>query len=258
MNLRSLSSAEMIQLSSEWTTPKRSGHSALVALATTAALVPLVAAAHEAVKAAETALGSDPRAAELAALSAKGVDLDRVHDALVRRIVGMLTAASEGLTNPDDAEKYTNASKAVFPAGLASAQATYKDQAGQALLVDARLDETHKATLASISTPEGTLFDAVVRWKKVAKELGAVDTERTRLAASPTATKGLDIVAARNQWIGAVTALVSILEISRPDDAARTLILAPLEAEVAKAQRRPKPAPSPAPAPAPSPDGPPA
>ena len=252
MNLKSLSNAEMVQVSLEWITPKKPANVALLALATTAGLLPVVTEAHKTLQAVEGALGNGPREAELRVLAARGIELDRQHDAYVRRIFGVYAALAEAPSSPEQGELYVSTARAVFPAGLAAAQATYKDQAGQAFLVDERLSDEHRATLKAVKTPDGTLAEDVARWKKIAKELGDVETERTRLAASPTESKGTDAVAARNAWINAVSALVNVLGVSGIDEETRVLILAPLEAEAAKAARRPaKPAPGPTPAPVP-------
>lgn len=65
MNLKSLSNAEMIHVSAEMVTPRREAHAALMAVPATAGLVPLVAAAHEALAAIEGRAGKDAREAEL-------------------------------------------------------------------------------------------------------------------------------------------------------------------------------------------------
>ncbi len=239
MNLKSLSTAEMIQVSAEWVTPKKAANVALLALATTAGLVPVMAAAHASLQGTEGALDNSPRATELKALSARGLDLDRRHDALVRRIVGALTALAEAPSSEEQGALYLATAKAAFPTGLAAAQASYKEQAGQAMLVDERLGDDHRATLKAIKTPDGSLADDVAKWKKIAKELGEVETERTRLAATPSESKGADVVAARNAWINAVSALTTVLAVSGVSDENRVLILAPLESETAKAARRP-------------------
>jgi hypothetical protein len=239
MNFKSLSSAEMIHISAEMVTPRRKAHTALMALPSTAGLVPLVATAHEALEAIEGRTGNGAREAQLKALSDRCVELDRDHDAYVRRIFGVCTALSDASQSPEQAEAYLEAGRAVFPAGFAAAQASYKDEAGQATLVDQRLTDVHLATLASISTPDGTLADDVARWKKIAKELGRTETERTRLAATPAESKGTDAVAARNAWIAAVSALTTVFELSAPSAETRADVLGPLEAETAKA-RRPK------------------
>lgn len=250
MNLKSLSNAEMIQVTMEWITPKRSANAALLATASTAGLLPLVTTAHQTLQAVEGQSDNAGREAELKTLIARLVELDREHDAYVRRIFGVYTALAEAASSPEQAALYTSTAKAVFPAGLASAQGTYKEEAGQAVLVDQRLTDEHRATLKAVKTPDGTLADDVARWKKVAKELGQVETERTRLAATPAETKRTDAVAARNAWINAVSALTTVIGLSALDDETRVLILAPLEAETAKAARRPaKPAPAVAPAP---------
>lgn len=237
MNLKSLSNAEMIHLSADMVTPRREAHAALMASPATAGLVPLVAEAHEALAAIEGRAGNGAREAELRALSERCVELDREHDAYVRRIFGVCEALAEAASSPEQAEAYVAAGKAVFPAGFAAAQASYKDEAGQATLVDKRLTDAHRATLSAISTPDGTLADDLARWKKVAKELGRTENERTRLAASPAETKGTDAVAARNAWIAAVSALTQVFELASPSKETRALVLGPLVAETAKARR---------------------
>lgn len=252
MNLKSLSNAEMIQVTTEWITPKRQANAALREAASTAGLLPLVAAAHQTLEEVEGQTDNGGREAQLKTLIARLVELDRQHDAYVRRIFGVYTALAEAASSPEQAALYTSTAKAVFPAGLASAQATYKDEAGQALLVDKRLTEEHHATLKAVKTPDGTLAEDVARWKKVAKELGQVETERTRLAATPAETKRTDAVAARNAWINAVSTMTSVIDLAAFADETRVLIMAPLEAETAKAARRPAKA---GPAVAPAPEG---
>jgi len=244
MNLKSLSNAEMLQISEEWITPKRDAHGALAKIAATAGLLPILAAAHTELQAIEGRSGDDAREAELKALIAQCVELDRRHDAYVRRIFGVCTALAEAAGSEEQAAAYLAAGNAVFPAGLSAAQATYKDEAGQALLVDERLTNDHRATLKAIKTPDGTLLEDVTRWKEIAKELGATETARTRVAATPSESKGTDAVAARNAWINTVSALTTVFTLATPDAKTRVLVLAPLEAETAKA-RRPAKAPAP-------------
>lgn len=253
MNLKSLSTAEMIQITADWVSPKKPAHTALSALPLVAALVPLVTAAHLGLAATEVDTG---RETELRRLSARGLELDREHDALVRCINGTLLALAEGARSSALVARYKSAALALFPEGFRAARGTYKEEAGQAKLADGRLTAADHETLASVVTAEGSLADYAARWKKVAKELGDVDAARARLAAGEASKKGTGPREARNAWIGAVATVVSVLRLAEITEEQRTLILAPLEAETAKAAKRSvlkREAPEPAPAPEPTP-----
>lgn len=236
MNYKSLSSAEMIQVTGDWVTPKKKGYAALSQNPATAGLLPFIVGAHDELVAAEVT-GDSARAKEIKALSARGIELDRQHDAYVRCVVGVLAGLAEVASTPELAESYRNASLAYFPAQFGAAQASYKEESGQAKLAPKRATEADVATVESISTPDGTLKDYLDRWMKISKELGEVDAARSRLEATETDKRGTNVVAARNAWIAAVSRMVDVLDLVKLDDETRATVLGPLENETAKASR---------------------
>ena len=91
------------------------------------ALLPLLAEAHADLAASEI-VGDTARETELRV--ARGIELDRQHDALVRSINGTLLALAEGARGDEQGDKYKSAARALFPQSFGAARGTPKEEAG--------------------------------------------------------------------------------------------------------------------------------
>ena len=228
MGLMDLTTPEMVDISGAWLDAS-STEGKLIARAK--GLVPLLAfvrEAHEGLVASQV-VGENPHAARIKELSQQNVELDREHDRHVRGIISILEGLASLAKTPKRRAAYEAAAHALFPDGPSTAQLSYSAEAGNAAMVDERLSDAHKKTMASITTPEGSLPEIVGRWKKVARALGESDKERTRLMeVKADGTTKSDGIQARNAWIRAVDVFRRAIPMAKlsPEDV--TTILATL------------------------------
>lgn len=236
MALIDLTSPEMVDISGAWLDASSTAGKAIGRSKSLAPLLTFVREAHEGLTSSQV-VGENPHAARIKELAQKNVELDRDHDRLVRGAISLLEALALLAKTPKRRATYESLSVALFPVGPSTAQLSYSAEAGTAAMVDERLTEAHRKTLASVTTPEGSLSDVVGRWKKVARELGESDKERTRLIeVKTTGTTKADGIQARNAWIRAVDVFRRAIPMAKLSEEEQSDILASLS----KAEERGK------------------
>lgn len=208
MALKRLSAAEMISLSEPWVTPAHPEHVALSNLEDVRPALKRLGRAHGMILAAQPL--SDP--GKLTELQERAAELDAEHDDTVRGIVAVISGFSHLTHDPERKKGLLSLRDALFPIGGAIINKSYREEAGQAALLKGRMTAPMKTLLKSLPTPDGTLYKELERYFKIAKELGAVEDAKGPAgeAQGPTAKALLD---ARNQWVRAVNALLSALDL---------------------------------------------
>jgi hypothetical protein len=228
MGLMDLTTPEMVDISGAWLDAS-STEGKLIARAK--GLVPLLAfvrEAHEGLVASQV-VGENPHAARIKELSQQNVELDREHDRHVRGIISILEGLASLAKTPKRRAAYEAAAHALFPDGPSTAQLSYSAEAGTAAMLDKRLTDAHRKTIASVTTPEGSLNDLVGRWRKAARELGDSDKERTRLLeVKPEGATKADMLQARHAWGRAVDVLRRAIPMAKLSDEDTSTILASL------------------------------
>ncbi len=230
MALKRLATGEMVSLSGPLTQEKHPDRLLLAAIPATAALLPTLDSAHR------TLLIAQPRAAmpeRAAAIIFEERTLDIRHDTVIRGVFMFLQALAYLAASPEESRQLLDLQQVLLPEGLLATQKTYREEAGQAALLESRLTPAHVALLKKLKTPSGTLWASIQEWIQLGAALGKLEDERGGSAdtASPTAAEGL---AARNRWIRTVNAIISVLALVEADEPGVTAILS----RIAEAERR--------------------
>ncbi len=236
MALKRLSTEEMVQISGPWVTAKTEAREAISGTPELVGLLPRIEAAHKALHDAQPV--ADARDAELQAQAAKH---DARHDVLVRGVYDYLTAVSALTEDQKGADEVIALRDYVLPAGLQTAQKSYVAEAGAAELLRTRLasdPDTKKRLKAIVVIDKKTLWSFVEEWMDEATKLGAIEEQRGRLKASAGPSDGAKNVAARNQWIRAVGALLAMAELAELSEANDGVIFGGLRMTEKRADRR--------------------
>ncbi len=235
MNLKNLTAAEMVSISSAWVMPKNPARVALDGIPLVAAIVQRIETVHR------TLVETQPAstAAAEAQISELATSVDAEHDNCARAIDLILNGFALCAPTQEKATEIHHLHDILLPDGLLVIRGSYRDEAGQADLLAKRLNDTSKAKLKKLPIPGGNVMDLVERWMTLAKELGQLENKRAALA-QPSAkqTSAGDVVKARNEWIRTVNALVSMIELADVDDATANLLLGSLRDTERRAARR--------------------
>lgn len=230
MALKRLATGEMVSLSGPLTQEDHADRLLLAAIPATAALLPTLDSAHRQL------LITQPKAAmpeRAAAIIFEERTLDIRHDTVIRGVFTYLQALAYLTANPEEARQLIDLQQVLLPEGLLATQKSYREEAGQAALLESRLTPAHIALLKKLKTPSGTLWASIQEWIQLGAALGKLEDERGGGldAVSPTAAEGL---AARNRWIRTVNAIISVLALVEADEPGVTAILS----RIAEAERR--------------------
>lgn len=157
-------------------------------------------------------------------------DLDRRHDRLARGTYRILNGASDLADDDERREELLNLRDLFFPKGLKVITSTYLTQAGNVRMVEKRMTSEVRDKLATLEVDGRRLDEVVDEWIEVGSELGAVFTERSRLRRQedPDAVSAGDVHRARMNWIAAVNAFLSVLDLADIDDDEKEELLMPL------------------------------
>ena len=256
-NYTRLSATGMRTISAQWLRDP-DVHAILAAHAKTAALLPDVAEAHEALCA---ALGEDtsPLEQQIQALSKEGAVLDEQHDRKYRGSWKLIDALVELTEDPETAKSLIALRDKLQPGGLLQVNASWIDEAGNAATVRQSLDKPTRAELKRIPSIEGrTLDDEMQAWLKAGEQLGPVAAKKAALEhqlANPE-EDAESLRPVRLGWIKIARALESNLDlVKKISNEDRAKVLGLLHQSAANAERRgtsrrkPEPAPAPTPAP---------
>jgi hypothetical protein len=128
----------------------------------------------------------------------------------------------------------------LLPEGLEGTQKSYRAEAGAADLLRTRLaaEPAAKKHLKEIPVLKLSALHFVEQWMASAKRLGELEDERGKLAGAPSNGNGTQAVAARNQWIRAVNALVANAELAELDEETDRLLFGALRLAEKAADRR--------------------
>ncbi|WP_438007999.1 hypothetical protein WME89_04355 [Sorangium sp. So ce321] len=238
MALKDLSPRQMVQITAAWLDPERE-RPRLASLKRCAPLIDDIEAAHDGV------LKSHRRQKktndELTEIQQRQVAIDQVHDRKARGAHAVLTGFADLADDPEDAAIYLEIRDQLFTDGLRFISASYSDEAGEVKLARDRLTPESKAALKALPTPGGNLLKAVQAWFAAGDELGKLDAQRVHLEAQDrpdTADSRGGQLRARNRWIKVVRSVLQMLELEAADAETTRRLLAPLQREAAKAERR--------------------
>jgi hypothetical protein len=244
MGYRDFPTPLMIELSGDWIDPA-GARAQIEELPAAAALLPKITETHRALLKTQAKPKKVP--AELASVQEEQAELDTVHDRKARGLFTVLTGFADLTDDPDQGSAFLALRDKIFPpeVGLRVVQLPYAEEAGEAKLVEERLDEEDRALLKKLAGPDGKLLDAHKARIKAAARIGELEQKRHDLAGKEDAeetTKQADVLKARNGWIRVARALVAVIDLTSPTATVRKRILGRLEVADAKVSRRQKPA----------------
>jgi len=259
-NYTRLSASGMRTISAHWLRDEEV-HAFLSAHPKTAALLPDVTEAHDALCVALGGEDNSPIDEQIQALGKEGAVLDERHDRKYRGTWKLIDALVELTDKPETAESLLAVRDKLQPGGLPQVNASWIDEAGNAATVRQDLDKATRAELKRIPSIEGrTLDDEVQAWVKAGEALGPVAAKKAalehQLANPEDGADSQALRAARLQWIRIARALESNLDlVKKISSEDRGKVLGLLHQAAANAERRSaarrKPEPAPAPAPTP-------
>ncbi|WP_437677650.1 hypothetical protein [Sorangium sp. So ce131] len=241
MALKDLSPRQMVQITAAWLDPERE-RPRLLSLKRCAPLIDDVEAAHDGILKAHRKQKKPND--ELSDIQRRQVAVDQIHDRKARGAHAVLTGFADLADDPEDAAIYIEIRDQLFADGLKFISASYSDEAGEVKLARDRLTPESKAALKALPVPGGNLLKAVQAWFAAGDELGQLDAQRIHLAGQDRETKQGAIdprggqLRARNRWIKVVRSVLQMLELESADPETTRRLLAPLQREVAKAERR--------------------
>jgi len=233
MRLNQLTAAEMLAISQPWLDPAHAAHKALVKVSEISPLLNRLTGAHQLLLAQRPQDGS-----RAAALQRELAVLDAEHDELARGIHSLcegLAILSEG---EDERSNWERLRMLLLPVGLGIVNQSYTAEAGNAILLEQRLEDlspADKKLLKGQLIGHRSLYDLVLRWIAVGLAIGNKEQERQSLAPGPTQAEAHS---ARTQWQRVVSALVALLELASPSPEVEQYILGPLRAASDRAARR--------------------
>lgn len=242
-----LTTAEMIQVSTDWVSPGTT-RDAVLAQPALAAMLPSIETAHHGLRrvAPDTELP-----ARLKGLSEESFDRDLSHDDTIRGTHAVVTGLSILAVDPTEKAQLLALLDFLLPEGLQAVRKTYRGEAGEAALLDERMEEQPDKTaqLSAMVLPIGggtPLRTFVDSWIADATRLGAIDSERATLVTTteaPVVTPA-EARTARLVWMKQVRALLAVADAVNLSEPAHQSIFGNLEAAVATASKRgrtPKP-----------------
>lgn len=236
MALKRLTTGEMVQLSLAWVTESHPARQAILATPEVAGILPRIDAAHTALHDSQPGQ-ENPR---LAKLQEEETGVDLRHDEVVRGSYWLLTALAWLAGAGDTADGLLRLRDHLFPEGLEATQKTYREESGAVELLKTRIaaDAAMKKQLKDVPVLKTTLWHHMEELFRLGAKLGTLEDERAELVATPGPGDAARVMAARNQWIRAVNALVANAELAElPGDTAK-LLFGPLRLAEKTADRR--------------------
>ena len=234
MALKRLYTGEMVSLSGPLTRADHPDRRVLAGIPATAALLPELDSAHGSLLSTQVKPEAQTR---LAAIIMAQRSLDVRHDDLIRGVSGLLTSLAYLTPDAQLAARLLHVLSVLLPHGLDAVTRSYREEAGQAALLESRLTPADVTLLKRIKLLDETAFDAVKEWISVGAQLGALEDERAGLpeTSGPAAA---DVVTARNRWIRTVNAMRSVLDLVSADHPGVVKILSRITEAERKADRR--------------------
>jgi hypothetical protein len=235
MALKRLRTEEMVTITSTLVDPEHPDHQAMVAVPALAPLVPEIAGSHHGLYA---TYFTGPNAVRLKEIQSQQKELDVDHDDFVRGLWAYCWAMIYLARTDAERQVFHRLLALLLPDGLAVVRKSYREEAGQAALVQSQLGDGDRATLASMVLPDGrTLLDVVNQWLSLGTQLGALDRERAGDVADGTPTPA-EALAARNRWIRTMQAVRDVAALVAVDNPAISEIMVRLDEAERVADRR--------------------
>lgn len=234
MALKRLYTGEMVSLSGPLTKADHPDREVLAGIPATAALLPELDSAHRSLLSTQVKPEAQTRLAGII-MAERGLDVR--HDDVIRGLSGLLTSLAYLTPDPDLAARVLHVLSVLLPDGLDAVTKSYREEAGQAALLESRLAPADVTLLKRIKILEGTAFDAVQEWISVGAQLGRLEDERGDLPET-SGPAPADVVTARNRWIRTVNAMRSVLDLVSADHPDVVKILGRITEAERKADRR--------------------
>jgi hypothetical protein len=235
MALKRLRTEEMVTITSTLVDPGHPDHQAMVAVPALAPLVPEIIGSHNGLYATYFTGPGAVRLKEIQDLQ-KALDVD--HDEFTRGLWAYFWAMIYLAPTEADEQVYRRLLASLLPDGLALVNKSYREEAGQAALVQSQLGDDERTALQSMVLRDGrTLLDVVNAWLGVGVQLGALDRERAGDVGdgAPTAA---DAIAARNRWIRTMQTVREVAALVAAGNPAISEIMARLDGAERAADRR--------------------
>jgi hypothetical protein len=240
MAAKALTTDEMIGVSNGLVEEGQSPREAAKKVPAAAALLPRIAKVHAGV----LAVLPEPENPRLAEIKSESSAVDLRHDNIIRGGHGLLTSLALLTADADRAAEYIELRDFLFPDGLESIQKSYSAEAGQAERLKKRLTPARKRQLKAIAASDASLLAYVNELLAKGKRLGELEAERATIEEAPAEGESAAqaTVTARNRWIRAMNAFVSVVEDAELDPKVEAAILAGYRAAERKAATRKGPA----------------
>ncbi|MCG8419246.1 MAG: hypothetical protein MJE77_15030 [Proteobacteria bacterium] len=238
MAFRNLTAETMATISERWLDPERD-REILAKLSVLAPLLPLIEERHQALISGQH-IGSAMKA-EIETVRTKQQTLDVKHDRKIRGTHYMLTGLAELADDADQAAAFLDLRDRLLPEGRSATNRSYVDQAGDALRLPGRLDESDRKQLDQVPTPWGNLGNEVDAWTEAATEIGQLEEQRIELErnADSDAVTPAQARQAMNNWIRIARAVENNLDVAPgATDEIRDRILGPLYRAEERADRK--------------------
>jgi hypothetical protein len=150
---------------------------------------------------------------ELRALQEQATALDKVHDRQVRGIYHVLHGLEILSVDTDLEVPLSTLRDHIYTQGLRVVSKNFREQAGYAQALVARLTPAQRQTLASLPTPWGSLDDHLSRWLETAAALVLLEDRRSALSLSLQDTPPpVTLHQARRNWIRTVQLFAELID----------------------------------------------
>jgi hypothetical protein len=233
MALKQFTTGEMITISEPWIRQGSPQRKALAALPELEPVLTKVEQAHEQL------LATQPSPAAQDARRGEADKTDARHDHLARASDTLMTGFTLAAETEADAQSLANLHAVLLPNGLTIVQRSYREEAGEARMLHKRLTDEHRALLKDLPLPgKRNLLQLVEEWIATGMELGRIEDARAAQQPAPEATTAADVVRARNTWIRAVNALMSMADLHEVSASTKQLLFQPLWDTDRSASRR--------------------
>ena len=175
----------------------------------------------------------------IAEIVSEASGLDDRHDDLARAIDAYFSYLYS--VTPDEAARKSidRLRLLLLPEGLLIVNRNYREEAGAAAQLDARLGADDRAQMAKWMIHDGgTLLSLVEEWVAAGRRLGLLEDKRVAAEQASEGATPRELQHSRNQWMHCVSLLLGNLALGETAEATRDAILGPLREVVAGAGER--------------------
>jgi hypothetical protein len=233
--LRNLNVQQMKEISRRWVADDRQK---LEGIPQAKGLLPDIDGAHDGLL--DYAPPTPTVSAALQAVRDEEVAVDERFDSLLRGSFRTLTAQADFAEIPEERARLLRLRDTLFPIGLAATRLSLREEAGDVLLLEARLSDEVKAQLQGIRTrtaptttgQERSLLDELQELIAKGKRLGALEDQKDELikqAPAPAGPRDSEVRASHLAWIAVARTLRENLKLARISPELHQALLGPLE-----------------------------